>query len=511
MNNTKRTIVNENLEGKRVFITGCTGFLGKVLLEKIIRSISGVASIHLLVRGNSKYKTGKERFNAEIATSSVFNRLKSEDLEAFELFCDEKIHVVTGELTEENFGLNQAEFSSLSKKIDIIVNSAASVNFREELDKALKINTLCLENIVALSNLGGNIPVVQVSTCFVHGFNKGEIHEEVMAPIGKDFPQDDDGNYIVAGVIEKLQQAISKIKSNNLDEESLKNNLVEFGIEQSNNYGWNDTYTFTKWMGEQLLIEKLKGRSLSILRPAVIESTVSEPVPGWIEGVKVADAVIFAYARGKISYFPSDPNGVIDIVPADLVANGVILAMTKVFTSPGQLNIYQSCSRGSDQPVTRELVEYLIEETQENYKKYPKLLKGKKPADSFHLVSKTIFSSVVKALDVSLNASQRFKSLFGFDAEKTSFHKNVSTALQLSTVFSFYGFPNYRFKNDKLLALANELGENVNSEFNVDPSDIDWKQYFGKTHIAGIEQYALKESKVYSMKKSRKDRKRKAA
>ncbi|KAH1018222.1 hypothetical protein HUJ05_006034 [Dendroctonus ponderosae] len=36
--------------GKTVFITGGTGFMGKVLLEKLLRSCPGVAQIYLLIR-----------------------------------------------------------------------------------------------------------------------------------------------------------------------------------------------------------------------------------------------------------------------------------------------------------------------------------------------------------------------------------------------------------------------------------------------------------------------------
>lgn len=35
---------------KNVFITGGTGFMGKVLLEKLLRSCSGVKKIFLLIR-----------------------------------------------------------------------------------------------------------------------------------------------------------------------------------------------------------------------------------------------------------------------------------------------------------------------------------------------------------------------------------------------------------------------------------------------------------------------------
>jgi len=511
MEDKKRAVVNEQLEGKNILITGCSGFLGKVLLEKIIRSIPNVANLYLLVRGSDKYKTGKERFNQEIACSSIFNSLKAHNLEAFESFCDHKIHIVSGELTEPLFGLAENEFKALSEKLDLIVNSAASVNFREELDKALKINTLCLNNIILLSKSGGNLPVVQVSTCYVHGFNKGEIYEETMAPARELFPQSKSGLFLIEEVVADLEQKIASLKLTTNDEKSLKDNLVELGAEQAQRYGWNDVYTFTKWMGEQLLLEKLQGQSLAILRPAIIESTLKAPVAGWIEGVKVADAIIFAYARGKLSYFPGDPKGVMDIIPADLVANGVILSMTKVLKSPGEINIYQCCSRGSSQPTIRQLIDIMILEANLNYKKYPKLFRDQQPAEKFKLVSKGIFDTVVKTLDASFNSAQQVKSLLGLDAQKSKMHRNISTAKQLSTVFSFYGYPKYRFKNDRLLALAKELGQAGESEYQVDPSSIDWNNYFGPSHLTGLEQYALKSTQVTEPEKKIKGRKQEAA
>ena len=473
MEDKKRTIINEHLEGKNILITGCSGFLGKVLLEKIMHSIPNVSKLYLLVRGSDKYKTGKERFNAEITCSSIFDSLRTQNLEAFESFCEQKVHIVSGELTEPLFGLPENEFNALSEKLDLIVNSAASVNFREELDKALKINTLCLNNIILLSQRGGNLPVVHVSTCYVHGFNKGEIYEEIMAPAKEPFPQSETGLFLIEKVVAELEQKIASVKLTASDDESLKEDLVELGAEQARHYGWNDVYTFTKWMGEQLLIEKLQGQSLALLRPAIIESTLKTPVAGWIEGVKVADAIIFAYARGKLSYFPGDPKGIMDIIPADLVANGVILSMTKVLKSPGEINIYQCCSRGSSQPTIRQLIDIMILEANLNYKKYPKLFRDHQPAETFKLVPQAIFDTVVKTLDASFNGSQRIKSLLGLDAQKSKMHKNISTAKQLSTVFSFYGYPKYRFKNDRLLGLAKELGQEGESEYQVDPSSID--------------------------------------
>ena len=45
--------VRRALKGKHILITGTTGFLGKAVLEKLIRAVPEIGGIHLLVRGNS--------------------------------------------------------------------------------------------------------------------------------------------------------------------------------------------------------------------------------------------------------------------------------------------------------------------------------------------------------------------------------------------------------------------------------------------------------------------------
>ena len=68
--------VLERLRGKHVLITGTTGFLGKVVLEKLIRAVPDIGGIHLLIRGNKRHPDARDRFFEEIATSSVFDRLR---------------------------------------------------------------------------------------------------------------------------------------------------------------------------------------------------------------------------------------------------------------------------------------------------------------------------------------------------------------------------------------------------------------------------------------------------
>lgn len=44
------TPIQEFYNGKSVFVTGGTGFLGKLLIEELLRSCPGVSRIYVLVR-----------------------------------------------------------------------------------------------------------------------------------------------------------------------------------------------------------------------------------------------------------------------------------------------------------------------------------------------------------------------------------------------------------------------------------------------------------------------------
>jgi alcohol-forming fatty acyl-CoA reductase len=477
------------LKGKHILITGTTGFVGKVMLEKIMRTVPDVGGVYLLIRGTRKHANAGSRFANEIASSSVFEFLKLNAPDYFNDFCHTKIHCVSGEITEHQFGLPRAEFRELAGNIDAIVNCAASVNFREELDRALSINTHSLRNIVELSELGGNIPVIQVSTCYVNGFNQGHIHESVSVPARGEIPRHRDGYFEVGNVIEELEHKIAQTQQQ-FEGRELKNQLIELGIREANASGWNDTYTFTKWLGEQLLLKSLRGYSLTLLRPSIVESTLREPSPGWIEGVKVADAILLAYAKEKVTFFPGKRSGVIDVIPADLVANSILLSLAEQFKKPGDHHVYQCCS-GSANPLTLgTFIDHLMTEAKENHGSYEKLF-ARRPRKPFIAVNRQLFTAIALCLNAVLSVVNTTLLKLGFKRGLKA-KRNLDAAMALSTIFSFYTEPEYIFHNDKLLNLAKRMGKADQVLFPVDASAIDWETYLRKIHMAGLNCYTLK-------------------
>jgi hypothetical protein len=403
-------------------------------------------------------------------------------------FFDEKIECIGGELTEPGFGLPITAFNALARRIDVVINAAASVNFREALDEALAINALSVQNLTELAH-ASHAPLIQVSTCYVNGYNKGAMHEQNVAPARASIPRHADGHFDLYGLLKHLQHRILQLRHEVEDPDERTRRLTDLGIAEANYHGWNDTYTFTKWIGEQFAMAAMRGRALTIVRPSIIESTLQEPAPGWIEGVKVADAIILAYARGKTRYFPAKPREVVDIVPADLVANSIVLATAEALQAPPATRIYQACT-GSSNPITvGRVIELIQGEAQRNWQRYDRLF-YQEPRHAFRVVSRPAFLLMLRAMRLAAGGWNGMRKLLG--AGESPRMEALRTTQLLAQTFSFYTAPRYVFHNDQLMALASRFERADRRRYPVDAAAIDWQDYLCRIHMAGLNRYALR-------------------
>lgn len=78
--------------------------------------------------------------------------------------------------------------------------------------------------------------------------------------------------------------------------------LVSLGMKRAKEHGWQDTYVFTKAMGEMLLRREAEARGIPccIVRPSIVESTWREPVSGWMEGIRMCDPIILVRLPGVL-------------------------------------------------------------------------------------------------------------------------------------------------------------------------------------------------------------------
>ena len=82
--------VIESFNGKRVLITGTTGFLGKVLLEKFLYSLDCVDRIFVLIRTKNGASLS-ERFRNEVMSSQCFDRIRDRHTCRFDEFIASKV------------------------------------------------------------------------------------------------------------------------------------------------------------------------------------------------------------------------------------------------------------------------------------------------------------------------------------------------------------------------------------------------------------------------------------
>jgi len=67
----------------------------------------------------------------QVTDTELFSLLRDKYGEGFDLFIQEKVVPLAGDITNEGLGLEPPTFDDLAKEMDVIVNIAATTNFYE--------------------------------------------------------------------------------------------------------------------------------------------------------------------------------------------------------------------------------------------------------------------------------------------------------------------------------------------------------------------------------------------
>ncbi|KAJ4724785.1 Fatty acyl-CoA reductase [Melia azedarach] len=329
------------LQNKTILVTGATGFLAKIFLEKILRVQPNVKKLYLLLRA-ADAKAATVRFRNEIIGKDLFRVLKEKSGSQFNSIISEKIALVPGDISREDLGLHQ--YSNLREEmlneLDVVINLAATTNFDERYDVALGINTLGAKHVLSFAKKCAKLKVlVHVSTAYVAGEKSGLILENSYA-MGETL----NGATGLDIDMEKkvIEQELNELQAEAATEEEITVAMKDLGIKRAKIYGWPNTYVFTKTMGEMLIEELKENMPLAIIRPTIITSTYKEPFFGWAEGVRTIDSLAVGYGKGRLTCFLGDVKGVVDLIPADMVVNAIIVAMVAHANQPSSdISIYQ--------------------------------------------------------------------------------------------------------------------------------------------------------------------------
>nr|XP_027187544.1 fatty acyl-CoA reductase 8-like [Cicer arietinum] len=269
--------------GKTILVTGATGFLGKVFVEKILRVQPNINKLYLLVRSSNTH-LATQRLHFEVFKKDLFRLQRDEKGENFGTFISEKVVVVVGDVSLEMLGVKDAKMrEDMLKEINIIVHSAATTRFDERFDIAMATNTMGAFNVLSFAKNCLKLEILlHVSTAYVYEQTKGLISEKPFF-MGQTLK----GSSTLDIELEKklIENKLSELEAQKADEQTIDMVMKKFGIVRANLHGWPNTYAFTKAMGE-MLVANMKDLPLIIIRLTVVTSTHFEPFSGWVDDVR---------------------------------------------------------------------------------------------------------------------------------------------------------------------------------------------------------------------------------
>lgn len=288
--------------GAHVVLTGATGFVGKVVLELLVRRRRelGISSIALLVRarggGGLAGEAEAQARLRKVLASPIFAAYQASELAM--------VSAVLGDLEREGAGLDEGARAALVGRTTHLIHCAASVEFDLPVAAAASAN---IRSSLAALELARQCPrlaaMVAVSTAYVTPWRAGAL-EEKLAPLPRS--------------AEELFAAASAAGD-------------DLGGALLAETGHANTYTLTKCLAEHLLVARRGAVPLSIVRPSIVAAAWRAPEPGWIDSNAALAGGLLYTGLGLMRAWKADPDVRLDVVPVDVVAEEIVDA---AFTSP---------------------------------------------------------------------------------------------------------------------------------------------------------------------------------
>jgi len=498
-----RVSIVRRLAGKKVLVTGVTGFLGQAVLERLLADFPD-ARIVLLVRPQLG-STGRQRVESMLGRhtfTALRDRVGNEGLMAM---LEERVEVLDGDFSKD--------LPAFPGDVDVVIHCAATVSFDPPIDEGFETNLLGAVRFYEAVLASNRAPhLLHVSTAYVAGNRKGVIPEatldhrvdwrteaELALQARTDVEAASRKPELLDSFLRKARAEHGRAGPQSVADDAeerrkswVTKRLVQYGRARAQTLGWPDNYTFTKAMGERAVEELAAehGAPLSIVRPSIIESSYAHPFPGWIEGFKMAEPIILAYGRGTIPEFPGIPEGIVDIIPADFVVNAMLAAAAN--PPEPSAPAYYHVSSGSRNPLQYKGLYELVKEYYER-DPLPQAGRGevKVPEWSFpgHLRVERLLKTAERAVELAdkvvthLPKSRKMRELVGrVDRDKG----RVDFVRRYADLYGAYTEAEVIYTDDRTMELFGSLTEGDRERFPFDATAIDWRYYLQDVHCPAV-------------------------
>ncbi|HZO80100.1 MAG TPA: AMP-binding protein [Candidatus Binataceae bacterium] len=509
------------LRRRRILLTGATGFLGKVYLYLLLRWHPELDRIYLLIRGDRRL--AQSRFRREILDSPVMGPLREHLGERFERYVEEKLAVVCGDITEPEL-VSEGEAPGRGE-LDAVVHCAGLVNFEASLEKSLAVNTTGVANVIEFCRKRG-VALLHVSTCYAAGDADGHRYEDDK-PI--DWSPNGRRNFNLRREIRDALAAIARVEAESHDQARhadaphavadtegdgahdaheaaaerwrkrwVEERLKEVGLARARRWGWPNTYSYSKSLGEQLVFAAARdGLRATVVRPSVIESALADPFPGWNQGVNTSAPLTYLSGRGY-RFYPARSELVLDVLPVDLAAHAMIPILAALLIDRHK-PIYQLCTSDVNPLPMRRLVELSALSNRREHRRVGGPMGRLAPHLEAVVVSQSTYDLVSRTLPALLKqGAGAARQLLGESSERArrleqrieQLSANTEMARGLVEVYRPYIQELvYTFHGSNIRALYKSLAPADAERHPYAPERIDWADYWINVHLPGLRRH----------------------
>jgi len=442
-------------EGKNVFLTGGTGFIGKVIVEKLLRGCANIKNIYLLVRPK-KGASCEERIQ-KMFSLPLFKKLMETSPDA-----PSKIVPIPGDIVHQGLGISDDDRQKLRDNVDIVIHSAAAVRFNEPIRIAMEMNCIAVKEIIKLVKELKHLQVFcHISTAY------SQCHRASNDLIAEKF-------YPSPIRAEKLMDAMEWMSDDVL------NNFIKPLIDK-----YPNTYTFTKALAESMLEEHAQDLPLVIVRPSIVCSSVEDPIPGWIDNYNGVSGIIVAIGRGilRTIYCPERKH---DMVPVDLVSNCIIVSVWYHGMNRPATPLICNCTSGNVNPTSFLDMEKICQDMMWAYP-YNSFFRRPNFSSTGHRIIHSYWQVVSHYIPATI--ADGCSMLVGSKPKFMNIYRKINKSIETLQFFisNEWSWGNTEY-NNILTAIPSEDREN----FDFDMRKIDWKSYYEALAL-GVKVYVLKD------------------
>ncbi|XP_004700252.1 fatty acyl-CoA reductase 2 [Echinops telfairi] len=432
------SMISAFYSGKSILVTGGTGFMGKVLMEKLLRTSPDLKIIYILVRPKA----------GQTLQQRVFHILNSKHIV--------KLYTVRSDCMNRNSLSVRGNFLDIQRDLSCPLCQHTG-RIRE---KAIQLNVVATQQLLTMASQMEKLEAfIHMSTAFSN-CNLKHIDEVVYScPVEPN------------QIIDSLEW---------LDDSIIEDITPKLIGDRPN------TYIYTKALAEILVKQASGNLNRAIIRPSIVGATWQEPFPGWVDNLNGPSGIIISIGKGLIRFLKGTPLAIADIIPVDTVINLTLAAGWYTAVHRPKNTLIYHCTSGTINPCQWREMGFTIMET---FNKVPLERPFRVPA--IGMASNRLTNKYWDAV-AHRGPAMIFDVYLRLTGRKPMMTKLMNRLLKTTSMMEYFISHTWEWSTYNTEVLMLELSPEDHKIFNFDIRPLNWMEYI-ENYVLGIKMYLLKE------------------